>query len=168
MTQKTDDLFKKENFRPHALRYLRERKANMTVVELAQKIGVAPDTVYKWENRKRTDYIPKLENMKRLCKVLDCEMVDLYTDFKPEMLGEVLDDMIELIVADFNENIKSDKAGLKNIAVKEYELLKNIQREQELRASQEGQSSESENIDVRLHQMRYPSKDKPDDDDTQD
>ena len=157
------DVSKKENFRPHALRYLRERKACLSVAELASKMRVAQNQVYRWENPK-TEHVPSFKNIKKLCRILGCKQADLYSDFKPEMLSEVLDDMLELIIADFYENIKSDKTGLKNIAVKEYELLKNIQHEQELRTAQTGQSAESANIDIQIHQMQYPSNENPDED----
>ena len=53
--------------------YLRN-KAKITQVDLAKKIGVSPQTVWRWEHGERE---PSIEIIKKLCKVLNCTEVEL-------------------------------------------------------------------------------------------
>lgn len=160
-----DALFKRENFRHHMLRFFRERKVSMTRFELAEKMNVTPYIIAAWE-KQGSGKTPNINNIRKLCKIFKCEVVDLYTDFKPETLDTALDDMIEVILADFHQNIRSNSAGLKRIALQEFSFLTEARRDQEIRAAQSEPSTESKLKEVELHQMRYSSDD--DDDETED
>ena len=149
-----ENIFKKENFRHHMMRFFRERKVNMTRAELAKAIDVDPYTIYAWETPDE-NRAPSTDNIVKLCEAFDCEAVDLYTDFDPQTLDTALDDMIEVILADFHQNIRSESVGLKGIALKEFEFLSQVRKDQELRAAQSGQSEQSRIKEVELHRMRY-------------
>lgn len=49
-------------------------KANMTQVELAQKLNVSQSAVSAWE---KGDKFPRRDTLQALCKLLNCKVDDL-------------------------------------------------------------------------------------------
>ena len=118
-----EEILDSASFRKHNLRLFRERILSISKQELARRLGVTSQTIYDWESAKKPFAVPSWDNLLALCKEFGCEPVDLYSDFDVKYLGTMLDDMLELILADFNRNIRSHRIPEKNLAMKQYEVL---------------------------------------------
>lgn len=60
---------------------LLRKRAGLTQVELAIKLGRSPSTIAKWEAR---DYVPKMtpSETKKLCEVYQCTLEELIEAFE--------------------------------------------------------------------------------------
>lgn len=56
------------------------KKKGITQEELAEKTGISVYTIKKYEQGQRDINICKLENLLKLCKVLECSIEDILTD----------------------------------------------------------------------------------------
>ena len=151
------EMLDKSNFRKHNLRLFRERIVGLTKSELARRIGVTTQTIYDWESLTKTHCVPSWTNLLKLCEIFNCQPVDLYTDFDSKYLAGMLDDMLELVVTDFNQNIRSNRISDKKLAMKQFEVLCSVRDYQENRDLGIDRDKESENKEVEMHKRRYQS-----------
>lgn len=82
----------------------------LTQVELAQLIGVSENTIANWEKGGASKWI---RHLSRLCKVLNCNLEDLYLEEQPqeysfpELTSSILDTVKSYCLALFNKNKKA-------------------------------------------------------------
>ena len=81
------------------LKRMRE-KAQITQTELAEKIGVTAQTIWRWEHGTRE---PSIEIIKKIAHMLNCSEADLFNSptnkkIKVNFLWEVGDDMNEIAI----------------------------------------------------------------------
>ena len=157
-----------ESFRKHNLRFFRERVVGITQVELARQLGVTPQWVIEWENIKKPHRVPGAKQIEPLCRILGCRPIDLYSDFRAEYLEGILDDMLELIVADFHQNIRSNLVARKTLAMRQFEILSQARDYQNDKKAIVARDSESSTKEVEMHKRRYTIPPEDDDDDEDD
>jgi transcriptional regulator with XRE-family HTH domain len=66
---------------PENLKRMRITKG-LTQQELSVKSGIASQKISNYENADK-DYMPSVENIKKICMALDCSILDLIEDVKP-------------------------------------------------------------------------------------
>ena len=161
------EILKKGGFRKHNVRLFRERIVGISKQELARRLDVTGQTIYDWESPNKPNATPSYENLLKLCEVFGCQPVDLYSDFDVEYLGTMLDDMLELILADFNQNIRSRRLSEKQLAMKQFEVLCQARDYNERKERKDNRDKNSENKRVEMHKMRYEeSENLPNEEDT--
>ena len=144
-----------ESFRKHNLRFFRERVVGITQVELARRLDVTPQSVINWENIGRPDKVPGAKQIEPLCQILGCRPIDLYSDFRAEHLQGILDDMLELIIADFHQNIRSNLVARKALAMRQFEILAQARDYQNDKRAITARDSDSTTKEVEMHKRRY-------------
>lgn len=163
-TVNAKDILEKDSFRKHNMRLFRERIVGMSKKALSIAVGVSWQTIFDWENPEKPDCVPSPENLVKLCEVFGCEPVDLYSDFRAKYLGDMLDDMLELILADFNRNIRSRRITDRKLAMQQFDALSAARDYQDARNAKEGRSQESMDKQAEMHKRRYRD---PDDEDSE-
>lgn len=96
----------------------------MTIVQLADKIGVDIGLISKWENNKRK---PKLENLLKLSEVLGIDLLNIASEgnLSPDKFEEH-EGRIKKLEAE-NESLKQDIQILKKLILKMTPESKEIQ-----------------------------------------
>ena len=151
----TEEFLDSKSFRKHNMRFLRERIVGLSQQELADRMGIGLSTIKEWESVKSPDRAPSARYLRLLAEALNCLPIDLYSDFRAEYLAGILDDMLEVIIADFHQNIRSNTLGKKMLAMKQFEILWVARNYQDSQESGIPPSQDSISKEVEMHQKRY-------------
>ena len=149
------EILEKESFRPHNMRLFRERILGISQKELARRLDVDPQSISDWESVVKDWAVPSPDNLLALCREFGCQPVDLYSDFRAKHLASMLDDMLEMIIADFNQNIRSNRISNKALAMKQFEVLHKMREYQEGRGTDLQRDPASIEKEQEMHKRRY-------------
>ena len=150
-----EELINTESFRKHNMRFLRERIVGISRKELASRLKLSPVSIKEWEDPNMPHRAPTAKHLRQLSEELQCSPIDLYSDFRADHLAGILDDMLEMIITDFHQNIRSLQIGRKVLAMKQYEILclaRDYQNTQKQGALPDPESLDKE---VEMHKKRY-------------
>lgn len=67
----------------HATIRSRRRALNLTMQELADKVGVTKSAIWRWESAGDKSYAPSIGRLNKLAKALNVEASELLEDLAP-------------------------------------------------------------------------------------
>lgn len=150
-----EELINTESFRKHNMRFLRERIVGISRKELASRLELSPVSIKEWEDPNMPHRAPTAKHLGQLSEELQCLPIDLYSDFRADHLAGILDDMLEMIITDFHQNIRSNHLGYKSLAMKQYEILCVARDYQENNKQDRLPDQDSIDKEVEMHKKRY-------------